>query len=208
MFAGRDRQGLFDGLSIDSMDPVTHTAFAYLLYVLYAGVRRVWATDGVRIPAKWGLIPIGFGSQFPDLIDKPLAYWDVLVYGRSLAHSVFSFAIVCVSLWWVLDVNPRGVVSWMSRRLRVITPAAFAIGYGSHLIGDAYQGLMAGAWFDVRFLVYPLYGVPRSAADQVSPWARILEMYREPAAAMHLEIVVGAVIVFVAVRLVSVWQTA
>ncbi|MFD1570476.1 metal-dependent hydrolase [Halorubrum laminariae] len=177
------------------MDPVTHGAVAYLLYVVYA------AATSRRLPARWALVPLAVGSQFPDLIDKPLAYWGVLVYGRSLAHSVFSLVVVCGGLWWVMRSESVPLTDRVPDRLRRVTPAAFTIGYAAHLLGDAWQGLIRGDLVSVRFLAYPLFGVPRSPSDDIAPWVRVLEIYREPAAAVHLEIVVAALVVFVGLRL-------
>jgi hypothetical protein len=176
------------------MDPVTHAAVAYLLYVAYATV------TSHRLPARWALVPLAIGSQFPDLVDKPLAYWGVIPYGRSLAHSVFTLLLVSGAVRWVMRSPSLRLADRLPDRVRRLTPAAFAVGYAAHLLGDAWQGLLRGDLYSVRFLAYPLFGVPRSPSDDISPWMRVLELYREPAAAMHLEIVVAAVVVFVGVR--------
>lgn len=176
------------------MDPVTHGAVAYLLYVAYAWVRSH------RLPARWALIPLAIGSQFPDLVDKPLAYWGVIPYGRSLAHSVFTLILVCGVVWWVLQSPSLRVSDRLPDHLRRLTPAAFTMGYAAHLLGDAWRGLFSGDLYSVRFLAYPLFGVPQSPSDNISPWVRVLELYREPAAAMHLELVGAAVVVFVGLR--------
>lgn len=176
------------------MDPVTHGAVAYLLYVAYALV------SSHRLPARWALVPLAVGSQFPDLVDKPLAYWGVLAYGRSLAHSVFSLLFVCGVVWLVVRSPTLRLADWLPAQVRRLTPAAFTIGYAAHLLGDAWRGLFSGDLFSVRFLAYPLFGVPQSPSDNISPLVRVLELYREPAATMHLEIVGAAVLVFVGVR--------
>ena len=182
------------------MDPVTHAAVAYLLYVAYAAVTTR------RLPARWALVPVAVGSQFPDLIDKPLAYWGVLAYGRSLAHSVFSLVIVCGMVWWMLrsDTVPCGDL--LPDQLCRVAPAAFTIGYAAHLLGDAWRGLLSGDFVSVRFLVYPVFGVPRSSSDNIAPWVRILEIYQDPVAAVHIEIVLIALVVFVSVRLWAAWR--
>ena len=177
------------------MDPVTHAAVAYLLYVAYPAVTTH------RLPARWALVPVAVGSQFPDLIDKPLAYWGAIPYGRSLAHSVFSLLAVCAVVWWATRSLSIRLGDRVPESLWRVTPAAFAIGYAAHLLGDSWQGLLRGDFFAVRFLAYPLFGVPRSPSDSISPWQRVLEIYREPAAAMHLEIVAVAIAVFVTLRL-------
>ncbi|WP_048077045.1 metal-dependent hydrolase [Halorubrum sp. AJ67] len=177
------------------MDPVTHGAVAYLLYVAYA------AATTRRLPVRWALVPLAVGSQFPDLIDKPLAYWGVLVYGRSLAHSVFVLFGVCGGLWWVMRSESTPVGDRIPDRLREVAPAAFAVGYVAHLLGDAWGGLLAGDLASMRFLAYPLVSVPRSPSDDIAPWVRVLEIYREPAAAVQIEIVAAALVTFVGLRL-------
>ncbi|ELZ39195.1 hypothetical protein C463_17288 [Halorubrum californiense DSM 19288] len=177
------------------MDPVTHAAVAYLLYVAYAAVTTR------RLPVRWALVPVAIGSQFPDLIDKPLAFWGVIPYGRSLAHSVFSLVIVCGVVWWATRSLSVRFDDRVPDSLWRVTPAAFTIGYAAHLLGDSWQSLLRGDLFAVRFLAYPLFGVPRSASDSISPWLRVVELYREPAAAMHLEIVAAAIVMFVGLRL-------
>ena len=187
------------------MDPVSHGALAYLLYVGYAFI------SGQRLPLGWALVPLAIGSQLPDLIDKPLAYWGVLVYGRSLAHSVFTMTVICASVWW-LTRSPRAdrdnqATHTRTRVRRIVTairqplPAALTIGYLAHLIGDSWALIARGDWLSARFLLYPVYRIPASPSDDIAPWIRLLELYREPAASMQLELVVGAAIVFLALRI-------
>ena len=205
------------------MDPVSHGALAYLLYVGYAFI------SGQRLPLGWTLVPLAIGSQLPDLIDKPLAYWGVLVYGRSLAHSVFTMTVICASVWW-LTRSPRAdrdnhtnsvnrdnhadstnrtdqATRAQTRVRRIVTairqplPAALTIGYLAHLIGDSWALIARGDWLSARFLLYPVYRIPASPSDDIAPWIRLLELYREPAASMQLELVVGAAIVFVTLRI-------
>lgn len=187
------------------MDPVSHGALAYLLYVGYAFI------SGQRLPLGWTLVPLAIGSQLPDLIDKPLAYWGVLVYGRSLAHSVFTMTVICASVWW-LTRSPRAdrdnqATHTRTRVRRIVTairqplPAALTIGYLAHLIGDSWALIARGDWLSARFLLYPVYRIPASPSDDIAPWIRLLELYREPAASMQLELVVGAAIVFVTLRI-------
>jgi len=142
------------------------------------------------------------GSQFPDLIDKPLAYLGVLTYGRSLAHSVFAFAICSLAIWLItIRLRGRWTAETLPERLRIVTPGAFAIGYASHLLGDTYQFLIAGDLWAARFLVYPLVSVPVSPADDVAPWIRLLRIYQEMGTHPQLNVIVLAIVVFVGLRL-------
>lgn len=103
------------------MFPWEHAAVAYLWYAGYAR----WHGDAP--PAGWGILVVLFASQFPDLIDKPLAWQlSLLASGRSLAHSVFvavPLAYVGIAVARRADRMPLGVVG--------------AIGFLSHLATDA-----------------------------------------------------------------------
>lgn len=177
------------------MLPLGHLAFAYLWYVAYAAVGTH------RLPARLALVPLAIGSQFPDLVDKPLAYLEVLTYGRSLAHSVFPLAGCAVAVWWVATrLRGRWASETLPERLRVVTPTAFAVGYASHLLGDTYRFLLAGDLWDARFLVYPLFSVPASSADDVLPWVRLFRIYREMWTHPQLNVIALAVVVFLGLR--------
>lgn len=176
--------------------PLGHLAFAYLWYVLYATVSTH------RLPARLALVPLVFGSQVPDLIDKPLAYLEILRYGRSLAHSVFTFTICSLAVWWVtIYFRSRWTAESFPERLRTATPAAFALGYASHLLGDTYQFFLAGDLWAARFLVYPLYSVPVSPADDVAPWVRLFRIYQEMGTHPQVNLIILAIVVFVGLRL-------
>jgi hypothetical protein len=77
------------------------------------------------------------------------------------------------------------------------------IGYAGHLLGDAAYGLFSGEFFSVRFLVYPVSALSRSAGDEVAPWVRVINLYDDPSSVIHVEIVTAALIVFIGLR---VWK--
>lgn len=177
------------------MLPLGHLAFAYLWYALYAAISTY------RLPARLALLPLAFGSQFPDLIDKPLAYTGVLTYGRSLAHSLFTFALCTFAVWWLTTrLRERWSAETLAERLRIVTPTAFTIGYASHLLGDTYRFLLAGDLWAARFLVYPLLPIPESPSDDIAPWIRLFEIYQEMGTHPQLNIIVLAFVVFVGLR--------
>jgi hypothetical protein len=127
------------------MWPWGHLAFGYVLYSLVS--RVVW-----RRPPEWpAVVALAFGTQLPDLIDKPLAWtFGLLPSGRSLAHSlVFGTLIVLVVLL-------------LLRRLERFERAAFAVGYFSHLAGDALRPVLSGDLEHTRFLLWPLMSLPPS----------------------------------------------
>ena len=65
------------------MWPLGHVAVAYCCYTL--ATRARFDSPPAHVPA----LLLVLGSQFPDLVDKPLAwYLIVLPTGRSLAHSL------------------------------------------------------------------------------------------------------------------------
>jgi hypothetical protein len=204
-FISEYRQSLSGGCERTNMDPITHVALAYLLYVGYMMGRAIISkpTQTHHLPATWAFIPLAIGSQFPDLIDKPLAYWGVLVSGRSLAHSAFSLLLIGVLLDSVTRIQLRDIASRLPTRLRASIPTAFVIGYAGHLLGDAAYGLFSGEFFSVRFLVYPVSALSRSAGDEVAPWVRVINLYDDPSSVIHVEIVTAALIVFIGLR---VWK--
>ncbi|MDS0281581.1 metal-dependent hydrolase [Haloarcula onubensis] len=125
------------------MWPWSHLAFGYLLVSLLWRLRAHRVDGAVAVTAA-------VGTQFPDLVDKPLAWAvGVLPAGRSLAHSVFTAAVVAA------------VVLYVARRWGQSDPAlAFVVGYASHLAGDAIPKLPAGDFDSLTFLLWPVLPLP------------------------------------------------
>jgi membrane-bound metal-dependent hydrolase YbcI (DUF457 family) len=123
------------------MWPWEHLAVGYLLYSAYVHLR----TGGP--PTDAPALLLAGTTQFPDLVDKPLAWtFDVFSDGTALAHSIF-VAVPIVALAVALD---RG------RSPRRYAPAV-AIGYLSHLLADAAYPLLAGGGsFAVSVMLWPL----------------------------------------------------
>jgi len=121
------------------MYPWGHLAFGYVLYSLS---RRL---GGRSAPKGGAVIWLVVGTQFPDLVDKPLAWYaGVLPNGRSLTHSIL---VACILLT---------VAVYLSRRTDQLDGMAFAVGYASHLFGDALRPLVAGDYERIAFLLWPL----------------------------------------------------
>jgi len=122
------------------MWPWGHLAFGYLLYSL--GLRAGQRTS----PTDQQAIALALGTQLPDLIDKPLAWWiPLLPGGRTLGHSlVFAVPLVLV-LGWI--GRRRGRLSWV---------VAFVVGYASHLVGDLYLAVASGNYHELAILLWPL----------------------------------------------------
>ena len=126
------------------MWPWGHLAVGYVLYSLFVRAYRGRPPDG--LPA----LLVALGTQFPDLVDKPLA-WTVglLASGRSLAHSLLTATIVI------------GLLGWYARRQgRSDLAFAFAVGYLSHLFGDAISPVIAGEYVYLSSLGWPLLPPP------------------------------------------------
>jgi hypothetical protein len=126
------------------MWPWAHAAVGYLCYAAYCRY-------GGRRPAGPAALAVGLGTQLPDLIDKPLAwYLGVLPHGRSFAHSLVTGVPFVLAPLVVLCVA-RG-----RRDLGV----ALAVGYLSHLVGDGYAAALAGNWRGLGYLAWPLVPAP------------------------------------------------
>jgi len=110
------------------MWPWEHAALGYLL--ISVATRLVWA----RPPDDAAALLAVFGSQVPDLVDKPLGWvFEVLPSGVSLGHSLFVATAVCLCVW----------VAGVARDRR---PAAlaFCLGYLSHLPADILYPVLSG----------------------------------------------------------------
>ncbi|MFC6954600.1 metal-dependent hydrolase [Halorubellus litoreus] len=123
------------------MWPWGHLGLGYLL------ARASVPTDQVR---GAHLLAVALGTQFPDLVDKPLAWtFTILPSGRSLAHSVFALVVVVGFAWVVCRRYDRPTLA-----------VVFGIGYASHLLGDSLHALVGLEWEFLTFLVWPLLELP------------------------------------------------
>ena len=110
------------------MFPHEHLLVALLPVVTYVVVRDR------RLPTPGVVFVTAVGSQFPDLVDKPLAHqFGVLPSGRVFMHSLpFAIPVAIAVL----------VYGWRTERPRVA--GAFVGAYLLHLVGDTYRSLLAG----------------------------------------------------------------
>jgi len=120
--------------------PLGHLAVGYLLYSALSRRERGYPPDGTET------IVVVFGTQFPDLVDKPLAWtFGLLPNGRSLTHSLL-IATALVTVFWIVT-------------RRVGAPSlgtAFGIGYLSHILGDLIPALLYGMPGEWKFLFWPV----------------------------------------------------
>lgn len=94
--------------------------FAYVFYSVH--LRWRYRTR----PEDWPVLALVFGSVFPDVVDKPLAWqFGLFESGYAAAHSVF--VAVPISLVAVAVATRYG---------RPQMSAAFVTGYVLHLVGD------------------------------------------------------------------------
>jgi hypothetical protein len=129
------------------MWPWEHLAVGYLLYALYARVHLG------RPPSAAATLALAFGTQFPDLVDKPLGWGLGVLPDGVFAHSLF----VAVPVVLVVAVLA-------TRRDRAATGWGFGFGYLSHLPGDAMYGVLFGNDPSFGFMFWPVVG-QRSAAQ-------------------------------------------
>lgn len=131
------------------MWPWGHLAVGYLLYTAYTHSRFD------RPPLAAPALALAIGSQFPDLIDKPLAWTvGVLPGGRTLGHSLL-FAAVLVPVVLVLADRLE------AREIGV----AFVVGHLSHLLADIPPSVLTGDLSGTGFLLWPL--VPAREEESV-----------------------------------------
>lgn len=162
------------------MWPWEHLTFGYVLVSLWARVR------GRQPPGDVTVVAATFGTQLPDLIDKPGAWlFGILPSGISLGHSVL-FAVPVAVAGVVLGRRlGHGQVGW-----------GFAIGLLSHLAGDVIWPLALGG--DAPSLLWPL--VPVSADNgpflgrTLELWTRFYELLGTPLGAVYLGVELGFVL--------------
>ncbi|WP_416841506.1 metal-dependent hydrolase [Haloferax sp. DFSO52] len=153
------------------MWPWEHVAVGYILVSLWAR-----ATNR-RLDGRAALAVV-FGTQFPDLVDKPLS-WSIglLPSGISVAHSIFvsiPLALLVVLVARRFDMTVVGV--------------AFALGYLSHIPADLfYSGFFFGNYRALQSFLWPIsYGPESSGVGFLSQtWyflSRFLVYLRRPEA--------------------------
>lgn len=123
------------------MWPLGHVAVGYLLYALATRIRFD------RPPAHLPALALVLGTQFPDLVDKPLAWYaGVIPTGRSLAHSLLVLIPVVLAVFLIARSYDR-------RELGI----AFGLGAISHALIDALPVLWGGT--TPNFLLWPALAV-------------------------------------------------
>jgi len=131
------------------MWPWGHAAAGYLLYSL---ARRSQA----HRPTDTALLALAVGTQFPDLVDKPLAWsLGVLPGGRTLAHSLLTFTVLA------------GAVHYATRRYGGRQAGgAFLFGTFVHVLTDGVYSAVALQFADLSYLLWPLFPTPEYETAQ------------------------------------------
>ncbi|QCS43246.1 metal-dependent hydrolase [Natrinema versiforme] len=126
------------------MWPWEHLAFAYVLYSLTTNV--VFR----RSPSAGETIAIAVGSQFPDLLDKPLA-WTIGITetGYSVGHSIFVAPFICLAAY--------AVAARLGNRTLA---SAFSVALVSHPIADILNRVLRGEVVDPRIVLWPIASPP------------------------------------------------
>ena len=145
------------------MWPWEHAAVAYLAYSL-----SVRAATG-SAPREWPVLAVVFGSQFPDLLDKPAEWVFGVLPSTGVAHSVFTAIPLTLVL---LAVGYRR--GWF--RVSV----GFSLGYLLHLPGDVYYGVLLGEAPAYHKVLWPLVpGNVQSDIDLLALLTRFFDRYAE-----------------------------
>lgn len=134
------------------MLPPTHPFVAYLIYTGYSHAVRGESPKGRAVLALTG------GALLADVVDKPI--WILTsLSGRTVAHS-FLVALPVSALVW----------NWMRSRGRDKLGFAFALGYLAHLGTDVAWPLLAGAYEELGFLLWPVTPSPRYSGRKTLAW--------------------------------------
>jgi hypothetical protein len=131
------------------MWPWEHLAVGYLAYSLFCRL------GGDGPPGGWPVVALAVGTQFPDLIDKPLSWsLGLLASGHSLGHS--AFVAVPLAALSVLAGAALG---------RRRAGEGFAVGYLVHLPSDVFYPLVRGGRPNVDAVLWPVASAPASEAN-------------------------------------------
>ncbi|UIO99760.1 metal-dependent hydrolase [Halobaculum sp. CBA1158] len=177
------------------MLPWGHAALGYLLYSAWRHLRTG------RPPGGWAVVGLAVGTQFPDLIDKPLAWTvPVLPSGRSLAHSLVVIVPVTVAVAAAVvlirrarrDGAPDGHTADAPATPAVAAAGGFAFGWYAHLLGDAYRVVLPGEAC-VSYLLWPVAPVCGYAESDASILGFFLELTPTPAIVAGLALTAVAV---------------
>jgi len=117
------REFITPGQEPGRVRPVEH----FIIVILPAVIVVLLVDRTLPSPVFIGAVFVG--SQFPDLIDKPLAHeFGVIPSGRVFMHSLPPALLVWIGVAWY---------GWRTDRPRL--SAAFITGHASHILADNYR---------------------------------------------------------------------
>lgn len=137
------------------MDPLSHFYAAFIPVVAY------WLLRYRRFPRGTTILVVFLATQFPDLVDKPLAWGlGVLPSGRMIAHSLVVAVPISVSVAVYAHRIGRQREGWV-----------FVFGYLAHLIGDFYPILYLGTdYYFFPNLFWPLLAANPDEQTSFAPY--------------------------------------
>jgi membrane-bound metal-dependent hydrolase YbcI (DUF457 family) len=144
------------------MWPLGHAAVGYLCYLLATRTRFD------RPPGEFAVLALLVGTQFPDLVDKPLAwYLGVIPTGRTLAHSLLFLIPVAVGVYLLARRYGRPEYGF-----------AFGLGALSHTLVDALPAVWGGT--DAGFLLWPAIPVEEYESGAPTVTALLMDSLGDP----------------------------
>jgi hypothetical protein len=165
------------------MYPWGHFAVGYICYSLAVRFRYHRPPEGVAVVA------LAFGTQLPDLIDKPLSWtFGFLPSGRSLGHSLL-FAIIL------------GIVAWYAgqRFDRQTEAGAFASGHLLHVLTDFSPAVIDGQWSKLGSLLWPVipaYQYPGETDRSIIGYLSSVDVESLPTEGILLAVLTTALLLF------------
>lgn len=181
---GQETKALYVSYSYPrSMWPWAHAAVGYLIYSLFLRVRNGDRhVDSKDVPAERAVLALAVGTQFPDLVDKPLAwYMPILPTGRSLAHSLLVAGVVIALVGWIAQHAGQGEAG-----------TAFGVGYISHSLADGVHAAAHAEWADLSYLAWPVLPSPAYEGPQ-SVLARLAALNPTPTFLFELVLTAAAI---------------
>jgi len=157
------------------MWPWEHLASGYLVYSL---ARRGLGHDR---PTGGESLALIVGTQFPDLVDKPLGWGTTLLpSGISLAHSLLCALPLSAAAVLLARRAGSGRIGW-----------AFAVGYLAHLPGDIVYPMALGGEPRLSFLLWPLIETPASSTVSITGYVwellgKFIDLLGTPAGKVYL----------------------
>lgn len=167
------------------MLPVAHASVGILAYA------------GVQLPRDWteltalSALAALFGSQLPDLIDKPLAYFNLLPSGRSLGHSLIFLGVTGILLYRRVPEQYHPVA------------VAVSVSSFSHPLVDASQTILSGGPLTLPgYLLWPVTEAPRYG-NPIAPWTRVIRLYSRPEFGTRTIVLIAGAGLLLVARLVA-----